>query len=176
MLTFADLKTMSDVRAVAKNGILTIDPGLKNTGWALWHDLQKPPRAAERPAFSGVHKVLAPSWTHALDSQTTWLNNLLVQRRFGLVVIEWVEMWGTIRSEATAKKGTLFQLAALIGAMFYVAWDVTHSEPVLVLAREWKGQLKNPALKRRVKRALGKTYRDHEADAVGIGLALQGAL
>lgn len=70
------------------------------------------------------------------------------------------------------------KLVFLVGGLGHVARRVSGVLPVFITPEEWKGQLPKKVVLARLAKAFGKDrkFRDHEADAVGMGLAAQGGL
>lgn len=86
------------------------------------------------------------------------------------------EIWTSGKSMASATRGDLFKLVYLIGQL-----SIGNGEfiPFMIAPREWKGQLPKEEVIRRIKKLcpnVGSAIGNHEADAVGMGLALQGVL
>ena len=77
---------------------------------------------------------------------------------------------------SAAASGDLFRLTYQVGVLADALDRVFERLPILLSPHEWKGQLDKKALAARIWRALETKYRDHEADAVGIGLHIQGRL
>lgn len=91
------------------------------------------------------------------------------------VVVEGVSHWANLRSMTAAAKGDLTNLSYIVGGILH---DCTRrgitSETVDV--RTWKGQLTTRALKAALMRILGRTFHEHEREAVGVGLWKLGKL
>ena len=156
-------------------GVCTVDPGLGGTGWAYWSELSLPVDAAVPPDDSDViHPSKGPLEERIADvahdlMSVTRANNIY---RF---VVESPMLWpGSPKSQASAERGDLFKLAMVVGAI--IGATPSYMDVVLVPAHVWKGQMDKRAVHARIRRALGRKYREHEADAVGIGLAIQGVL
>lgn len=162
--------------------LLTIDPGLAGTGYAIFTD-------TPRPVFSGV---VRPAKSAALLTPQSlgllvWKTKSIVEQLLdvpglydynpGLVSIEWPAFWGSSAvSYASTAGGKMFKLVFLIGAIAeaFIARDIRVS---LLPVNKWKGQLPKEVVKKRISRIIRRVeFRDHEADAVGMGLYLQGRL
>lgn len=154
------------------DGVLTVDPGLGGTGIVYWLNFDLP----------------HPQWGKVLHSKHTrnhWIyraNSIVDQFKreiepiTGLVVIENQSMWDSSEAAfASARKGDIVKLAQLTGMMMKVALDA-EMEVHLISPMNWKGQLPKRTVHSRIRKILGKKYREHEADAIGIGLHLQGLL
>jgi len=150
---------------------LTIDPG-DNTGWAYW-DLSLNPVVG---SFSYEKEYKKLGKTLQIYSLAETFGNMIRDNlRDGLrikqVVIEEVSIWEkSLTSMAAAKRGDLFKLAMVIGS--YVYRCGLFNLPVkLVKPGDWKGQLPDDAVARRVQQITGIEYANpHIYSAVGIGL------
>jgi len=100
-------------------------------------------------------------------------------------VLEMPELWsGSAISNASAthkakpgEPADLFKLVYLVGVLGAAALAAVGNLPVLATPAEWKGQLAKDMVTRRIQSALpGCAFRDHEWDAVGMGLSAQGKL
>lgn len=152
--------------------VLTVDPGVRGTGVAFWLPGNLP----------------GPYYTKAIraDNRLPWLaraEEIVRHYRAVLdtvhpqhVVIEDQEVWlNSAVGAAAANRGDLVKLAQLTGMLVLAARDFGR-ETALLPVRTWKGQLPKSAVNTRIRRELGEAYPDHVADAVGIGLHLQGLL
>ena len=145
---------------------MCIDPGIRVSGVAVW-DIKE-----DEPMFTDVIRIpkILP-WQRAV-SETAWrIKMLIAELKVATVICESMELWsGSAKSQASASKGDLFNLMYLVG---YLGATVTHSfsgTMRLLPPSEWKGQLSKAAVMNRIKKELGRKYRDHEADAVGMCL------
>lgn len=178
-----------DREAHAIQEALFVDPGLGGTGWAFFEAIStKAEKGREiRPSASGVLKVPKPaieggSWLHHSAAVAAAFQGLLAAYHPRLVVLEQPGVWsGSAKSYASAATGTdgetgdLFKLSYLVGQLGWATKLVLGIFPVLVMPYEWKGQLSKELVKERLE-AYGIEAREHEADAVGMGMAAQGAL
>lgn len=157
---------------------LCIDPGVQAVGYAIFRGLLGPSEKTIAPETSGVIRPLGTGWEErAADVVEQLRFNFSGFRRLAAVYVEFQEFWeGSVKSHAAASQGDLFKLSFVVGRMAQL-FSTSHGlEVQLISPRTWKGQMNDRAVKLRVQRALGKQYRTHEADAVGIGLHLQGRL
>lgn len=153
--------------------VLTVDPGLGGTGLAFWPTLSRCSRA-RLPAWTRVVNAGRMSWQERAFEIAEHVRNLSVSA--GIVFIEIPRLWtGSKTSRASASRGDLTKLSVLAGAILH-AMRLTPREIVTAFPSDWKGQLPKPAVDARIQRALGRQYPDHAADAVGMGLAIQGVL
>lgn len=156
---------------VAIPGTVTLDPG-DNTGWARWGTGLNPLtgsftygkvfRKAQR-----VEQIFSLGQNFESMIKTLRENGHTVD----LVVIEEVQVWsGSLNSMAAATRGDLFKLSMVIGT--YLCKCGQMNIPVkLVKPNEWKGQLPDDAVARRVNQITGNEYPNpHIYSAVGIGL------
>ncbi|MBW7989995.1 MAG: hypothetical protein FVQ84_08275 [Planctomycetes bacterium] len=161
------------------NRVIFVDPGLGGTGWAYWEEVCNVPHFPTRPSETGVIKGNNKSgWENKsseINSQFAGvLNNLNVER----VCIEWPAIFNTGLSHASASRGDLFKLVYVIGGLGEVSQTVTNRKPLLFSPSDWKGQLPKEVVIRRIKKIFPMMLRirNHEGDAIGMGLAAQGAL
>jgi len=161
---------------------ITIDPGFGGTGWAFWPDLD----------FDMVPEATGVCRTKAADAGLHWGTRAFIiseqiaevlrdvgalAPKPGAFYLELPQVFsGSAVSHAAATKGDLFTLAALCGILAREAWGFGWT-PVFMSPVEWKGQLNKKALGLRIARVItDRIYRNHEADAVGMGLYLAGRL
>jgi len=157
--------------------LLTIDPGVRSTGWCYWQNL-----SIARPTPDAHGVWCAPGrldWQRATQVVVDQCAERLMdmQTRGLRIVVEWPALWtGSAKSMASGEAGDLFKLAACIGALTREAWVVTHRRATMLPVNAWKGQLSKEIVVRRVKHQTGIAFADHEADACGMGLSLVGLL
>lgn len=164
------------------DGVLFVDPGLGGTGWAYFDQLHTDGRGKRltRPAGSGV--IRAPKneqWDNRVWSYCSMFNGVLTATGAKLAVFEFPELFsGSSQSHASAAKGDLFKLTYLVGGLADRARERTGKLPILITPMDWKGQLPKDVVIDRIKDAYGEDYkvRDHEGDAIGMGLSAQGRL
>ncbi len=166
------------------NRVLTVDPGLGGTGWCLWPALcEVKGDLCQMPSSWGVLNSSKKDWQDKSDDLWEQFSDLLAEKNVYQVVIEMPELWTTGKSMASVTSGDLFKLVYLIGGMSRVS-NITLSNfgesrpPVMIKPREWKGQLPKDVVIARIKKLCPacSTIGNHEADAVGMGFALQGRL
>lgn len=169
--------------AVKIQNVCFVDPGLGGTGLAYFEQIitrgeakrkrPLPPRTTKQ--FNGGRKE---SWEMQVCNIAASCGGFWSATGSKTVVIEMPRLFaGDAKSMASAKKGDLFKLSYLVGALALQAKQITGNVAVLVEPAEWKGQLPKDVMLRRMVRvwpALGVT--SHVADACGIGLAAQGGL
>ncbi len=144
---------------------LAVDPGLTGTGWAVFQG-----------AFLLKHGVLTASygdeegeWTRGAKQIAVNLKKHMLITPPDNLVIEWVDYRATAKGHASAAEGDLFKLSFLIGMISSVFAKV---DPILVTAMEWKGQLSKSLVVERLERSYDIVYKNHEADAVGLGTVM----
>jgi len=149
---------------------ITVDPGLDGTGWAMWD-------GRDEPEYTGVVR-LKPS-----EKSRYWLENshliatkfqavLNLFRSLDTVYLEFPELWmESPKSMASAAKGDVFKLCYLTGYLGGLA-TLKGARVELLTPSKWKGQLPKNIVMERIEQAIGKTYKNHEADAVGMGLSV----
>jgi len=169
--------------------VLCVDPGLGGTGWAFFKTLltkhkfksntQCPPDVFD--VFKPYNKSENHQWIGKSYEIANYMFNVIAVLRVNWLIIEFPEVWGSsLRSQVSSQKGNLHKLSFLIG-MICDAMRVQGRErvPILVTPNEWKGQLSKEAVIRRIELRfphLKDMVQDHEADAIGIGMAAQGIL
>jgi len=154
------------------SSLLSIDPGLTGTGWALW----VPP--FKRPCLLGVIKTGKGEWWDRAQS----IADQIVEHcdTHTRVVAEFTEYHAAVTSSMGWKTGDLQRLTFLCGA---IAGRVYPRKFLPVTASGWKGQLPKDVAAKRIEAIIGrkacqrlglpeiKRRSDtHAWDAVGIGL------
>ena len=150
---------------------LTVDVG-DHTGWAFWNGKQEPTEWG---------MLVLDKHIQGMELQLRYMQiqfkNLLEELKPVLCILEGVEFWANdLRSLTSAKRGNLSKLAYLVG-MYGASCFERHIDARIIPAREWKGQLKDPMVLSRVQNLMGlqlKKSEQHIADAIGMGLSLQG--
>ena len=164
--------------------VLTVDPGLRTTGWAFWDEIERGTKDAQVPTATGI--ITFPKsrdWEECCVSAPTLLQSVLAKHNVKHLVLEFPQLWsGSATSMASGSRGDLFKLCYLVGAFgecFSYHSDLRHlndHRSIKIEPQEWKGQLTKRTVDRRIARALDAQYPEHISDAVGIGLAIQGKL
>ncbi|GAG10075.1 unnamed protein product [marine sediment metagenome] len=155
--------------------VLTGDPGIGGTGWAYWLEIARPCEPS-LPLLSDA-KTTSKTGFEAVEILWNWFDGLVDVLRPETVVMEFPKLWSSSGvSQGSAAKGDLFKLTYLIGGYGRIVSERTRKPMVLISPAGWKGQLPKKVVDARIKLAIGKKYRNHESDAVGLGLSLQGAL
>ena len=164
--------------------IMFIDPGLDGTGWAYWRTLDTG-AGRDRATLPEAHGVIRPSRKHGWQSASldvcAAFAGVLLSIKPKNIVIEFPELWASSAvSYASTARGELFKVAYLVGGLAEVGSRNKTNLPVLISPSEWKGQLKKDAMVYRIKRLFDETpefpTNEHTLDAVGMGIAAQGAL
>lgn len=161
------------VRNVAAlEGALTIDPSIENVGWAWWDGTDSP--------YTGVVHVKRQRGPMPLGKRLTLLGTHIKSVVFVLpevnrVIIEEPEYWSA-GSMASVGSGSLGILTIAAGYIAALVQAMTEAEVIMVQARAWKGTMSKAVVASRVERVNGKTYHDHELDAVGMGFGIAGVL
>ena len=143
---------------------LTIDPGVGGTGYAVWwgSDLVESGSITPKSKGSWSEKVLE-------ISQGLRLN-------FNLADVMFYEQPQALKNACTAG-GDLVKLSILAGIIHAKGMDLRH-QPCGVEINKWKGNMKKELCTKRILSKMKKlgwkptTNKDHETDAVGIGLYL----
>lgn len=140
--------------------VLCVDPSVSNTGWAYWDSLLEGDYVP--PDVSGV--IRGRGFDDSLQKFRHVLRTLPLVRKS---IIEFPEVQ---QNAAATQSGALFKLAAVTGAYEALIWTEFGTRSTRVRPSTWKGQLPKKEVMRRIKEKLNMVTRDHEADAVGIGL------
>ena len=149
--------------------LLAIDPGTVDTGIAFFE-----------------RSKLKAAWLYSADPRLSWTKRCpYLAQEIGTLKLTYhyrhaiCEMPANfLDRQDVISSGATLKLAYLVGCIAQVIFhqDISFT---LIPVRTWKGQLPKQVVMSRIVRAfappVGK-YRDHEADAVGMGLAAQGGL
>ena len=148
--------------------ILAVDPGM-NTGWCFMENGEVVASGVKRVPKELKGKDVGEVFV--LNSFWEWFSELVKAVEVNTFIIEVDEMYaGSAKSHAFFAKN-VGKMERLIGGYMRVwAEDVDNLNIVMTTARKWKGQLTDDATRTRVELITGKKYRQHEADAVGMGL------
>lgn len=149
---------------------ITIDPGLQGTGFAIWSSSKH--KLALHGSISPRNKK-APVELRALE-----LSERLVQlsKEYDLIETVYFELpasWGGVSDKSQAVVKLTLAAGILVGTMCRVYGCGAKAVPVA----DWKGQLPGDICCQRVATKMGwavSEYSDHDLDAVGIGLYIQG--
>ncbi len=165
--------------------IMFIDPGLGGTGWAFYSILPtNGKRNPQCPHSSGSFKPKGSAdWQTKAEAIWSWFEGHLATFQINALVMEAPEAWLTDSTGlASVQRGDVFKLMYLIGGLADIARRRGIRVPIILAPREWKGQLPKAVTEKRVRKAFSQsewapqTKTSHEMDAVGMGLAAQGAL
>jgi len=161
-----------------------IDPGLGGTGFAFFPHIVTAATSGKNslvpPRITANYKGGAKeSWEAQVCTITSACCGAWVAAGAQTVVIEFPRLFtGNSVSMASAKKGDLFKLTYLVGALGFAAKQITGNLAVLVEPQEWKGQLPKDVMAARMAKVWPDLHiiSSHAADACGMGLAAQGGL
>ena len=161
--------------------VLCLDPGVRSTGWAFWEALSLKTLA---PTEYGVWRAPASMGWQASCRRVSGEAAEWYQRRAGdyaepdKIVCEWPQLWsGSAKSQTAADRDSLAKMWFLIGRLQEAFETVGYADDMtLVTPQQWKAQASKRIIIARLKRWTGVTFRDHVADAVGIGAHLLGRL
>lgn len=153
-----------DYKWVRRERFISIDPGV-NTGWALF-------TGESIPENTGVFRTDPDdkTTTEKLFTLKTCFNNLLDSLDPDILVIEDCEYRSSHKGIVSAGSGALSLLSKIVGGYAMLS----RCPVILVPAMAWKGNLPEKAVRRRVVTATNTQYREHEQEAVGIGLSIFG--
>jgi Holliday junction resolvasome RuvABC endonuclease subunit len=146
--------------------LFCVDPGSEGTGWAYWKNIK-----IIKPSQTGVHKATREKeWKNKIDKIANEVDAFLDDNPCNIGIVEFPEFWkGSKRSLASAHTGSLVKLCVLTGVLYEVIQRYSY-ETLFVKPREWKGNLPKDVVDLRIYEAIGKRYKNHVSDAVGIGL------
>lgn len=154
------------------NHYFTVDTGW-NTALAYW-------RKEQDLIPRHTHCIVLPRSIEDREERLVWMWGTFEDyiKSFDYVngiVLEMSEYWSdSAKSEISHKQGDVHTLTLLIGGYCDIARKL-EIPFMLKLAREWKGNMTDDQVKRRVKYVNGIYYSNpHVADAVGMGLSLIG--
>ncbi len=143
--------------------MITIDPGMTGTGWAIWDNgrLQRygvitPPKNFkwQDKCLCVVKQLRALGWTMEGRQEA---------------YVEQPALMGGAKGDVTARSGGLVKLTLLVGMI------MNELDAKGVEVRDWKGQLPKEVVEKRVRELLPKCKaKSHAIDAVGIGLYILG--
>jgi hypothetical protein len=163
---------------------LSIDPGIMGTGVAVWNAFS---HKWDQPVSPLACWNILPSkgereWLEkaaCISSQIGgYIHNLQREgRTIACLYCEFPEFQDSVTGNASVRKGDLFKLCFLIGAIAEICWnnDIAF-EPVKV--SEWKGQLPKKTVIKRIKEIIPGVIElgpvSHSWDAIGLGLYKKG--
>jgi Holliday junction resolvasome RuvABC endonuclease subunit len=157
--------------------ILALDPSILHCGWAVMllekNNVQVQAYGTIIAPDSLKQENLMPRIYYVLIDLER-IRFRMAQQNFEIskIVIEKPQPWGSYKSLASSRSGSLEILTILTGAI--AGWALTQYRPenvIFVPVSEWKGQLPKSATKRRMQRKYpGVVFKTtDEADAVGLG-------
>lgn len=168
-------KVLQNPRAVSKNGILALDPGVE-WGWAYF------PVNDYKPLACGIcsPKSSLP-WNSRIENGFAVLSSVLKRFEPWKVYCEEPQFFADVGGYAAAAGGTLVKLTAAYG----VLWGACLAMGVKfqgVPVNKWKGQLPKEVVIRRSREILGEKFclhflqrvQSHAWDAIGLGLWARG--
>jgi hypothetical protein len=168
--------------------VLFVDPGLGGTGWANFPYITTKSSATTvvKPNGTGVIHIPASKykegWIQHAELISASFFGVLTAYAPRLVIIEQPALWaGSAVSHASAtagkdgEPGDLFKLAYLVGMFGGMVKQTVGTSPILIMPHEWKGQLPKEVVLARLQ-VFGIQAKDHEGDAIGMGIAAQGLL
>lgn len=154
------------------SGDLTVDPG-DHTGIARWKGDLWPETHQINLSHAKNIRTLEDELSYMWEQFSAYLDVYKPRT----VHIEGVEFWaGSLKSVTAAKRQNLSKLAYLVGG--YGNEARRRGIPVfLPPASEWKGQMPNDVLERKIHRFNQTRYpSEHILNAVGIGFSVMGYL
>jgi Holliday junction resolvasome RuvABC endonuclease subunit len=156
--------------------IISIDPGVSGTGYAVWDMLAWDRKQLVPPieAKNLYHRYKSINPTDKVREILASLVDVCERHCITHVICETPEYFDTVGGNMVAKTGDLVTLAKFVGAIEGVCFCKNY-EIEYVLPRTWKGQLTKEMVKNRVLKILPEiSSTSHALDAIGIGLWKQG--
>jgi hypothetical protein len=154
--------------------LLAIDPGSSGTGWALFDANLNVPRAC-----GVLSAVREKTWQMRGVRVVSSLLEVMEYHAtsYGPIteaVVEFPAFFSSAKGYAAAAKGNLVKLAWFVGVVDGAIRITYGINVVLVPVNDWKGQMDKIAVVERIRRRIGRVYKSHAADAVGLGLWYKG--
>ncbi len=151
--------------------ILSVDPGVGGTGYAVWGE--------KLVDFGTLHfSVGVLHWEDRVQNVAVKFSNLFRLYKISKVVMEFPNYMHGTQGRMVAESGDLIKLAVLTGMLMQCTMsEGVEFEPVY--PGTWKGQLPKIVCENRIRKILGKQFpkdriSNHAIDAIGIGLWAQG--
>ncbi|KKN74288.1 hypothetical protein LCGC14_0392270 [marine sediment metagenome] len=156
--------------------IMTVDPSIDACGWAVFSGYDGPGfNKLERPTDSGVIRSSAKVlWANkALRIADKFEGVLREHHGVDHVAIELPKYLDTRKGRVAARSEAFTKLVFVVGCLAKVVVDCEYNL-IFVPVGKWNGQLEKKLMTERVTKLMKQKYREHETDAVGIGLHLKG--
>jgi len=158
--------------------LITIDPGIDALGWALWDDYNSSFFfELKAPIDSGVCRTDKKlGWFTKTDCMVYELEEVIAKychQDCHHIVCEMPKYMESKTGRVAARSDALVKLVLMVGRI----WGLSNEyamQFIPVAVGQWNGQLPKKIMEARVTKRLGIKYREHEYDAVGIGLHLKG--
>lgn len=150
-------------------GIMAVDPGV-NTGWAYWEHGE--PDIV--PTNTGVIRAAIVEGDDDRQYRSLFqkFSDILMITDPTVVIIESTGFWkNSPRSRRSAAAGSLVKLTMICGGLCALSPAFRTVAPMT-----WKGNLPDDVLEKRILKLTGSSYREHEREAVGLGLYYAGML
>jgi Holliday junction resolvasome RuvABC endonuclease subunit len=150
------------------NKLLSIDPGLDGTGWALWDENWELGPHVSNAVPSKGHM----EWNERAHYIATYLSELAKKETPCQVASEYPAFFQSAGGQTTAASGALVKLTYLVGCIGMAMYDLGY-DLQLVSPTAWKGQLPKTVVEGRIRKIFPgwqpTRKASHEWDAVGIG-------
>lgn len=160
--------------------ILTIDPGLSGTGWAVWEagSWEKLEKPIDSGSFSIPNALKDTPWYERADRLCDEIRTPYYKHCVRCCFIEQPEYMPSGVGLTAAGRGDLVKLTMLAGMLVSRVFINRATSPWFpVPVSEWKGQLKKEVCFERIKSLIKidiRTKTTHELDAIGLGLYCKG--
>lgn len=155
---------------------VTVDPGTIGIGVALFN--------------TDIPNSIGPSFVDSIEDRSKdWEERLEVNLRFykhflklkhetkplKAIFIERPKYFESYKGQTAATSDALFKLIFAYGRIWQISTQFT-SRVYAIPVNDWKGQLTKEHIISRIYQKIGRKFKSHDADAVGMGLWLLGIM
>ena len=149
-----------------KSRFVTIDPGLKHLGWAVFESNKEKPIASG--TLSPPRKV---DWLHRLEWLVEKLSELIKEHDPSLIIIEEPQLFmSSAKGSSASASGSVLKLTALVHSLKVLGEWVYACEVKLIKVSRWKGQVPKHIMHKRLGLTEVSEISLDEADAIALGL------
>lgn len=156
--------------------VVTIDPGIRGTGLAIW-DLKTWKTATIPLATFVVTPPQEEKWVQAIGTLYDQIEPIFEEYKVVKAYCEFPEYFSSGKGHAATSKGQIYKLSCLVG-VFMGIMLAKGCTLIPVQVHAWKGQLSKDAVITRLLKIEPKLddlgINTHAWDAVGIAFSLKG--
>jgi Holliday junction resolvasome RuvABC endonuclease subunit len=150
--------------------LISVDPGLNGTGWAIFNSGKKGISLLD---VGVITDRKSDSFQKRGENILKDLEVIMDGREMFELAVEFPSFFQSSHGEMVARRGDLVKLAWFVGVISGAV--IARDMPLrIVEVNEWKGQLKKDVVIRRIERKFPEVsehkIKTHAWDAVGIGL------